>query len=357
MSGAGRQGLHGALLLAWTGRGPLATLLRPISWLYNVLVGTRRMLYTAGLLKCRHVPVPVIVVGNVIAGGAGKTPTVIALVGHLRARGLQVGIISRGYGRSTSGCVEVAANSRPQMVGDEPLLIHRATQAPVWVGDTRHAAATALLARHPQTQVLVCDDGLQHYALYRDLEVCVFDDRGIGNGWMLPAGPLREPWPRRALSQAGQRAERLLVLHTGGEKAFAGHVAQRSLAPFAVRRDGTHVPLEMLRAPNIKPLLALAGIARPASFFSMLRALQLPLAQTVALPDHYDFDSFSTRIHEGYTLICTEKDAAKLWQVAPDALAIPLVFTPEPAFFLALDDALAPVLTARLSSGYGHQTS
>jgi len=357
MPGAGRQGLHSALLHAWTGRGPLATMLWPVSWLYRLLVGARRLLYAAGLLKTQRVPVPVIVVGNVIIGGAGKTPTVIALVGHLRERGLQVGIISRGYGRTTSGCVEVLADSRPQAVGDEPLLIRRATHAPVWVGDTRHAAATALLARHPKTQVLVCDDGLQHYALYRDLEVCVFDDRGIGNGWMLPAGPLREPWPRQALASAGQRNDRLLVLHTGSQRAFSGHTAQRSLAPYAVRCDGTRVPLDTLRAPGQKPLLALAGIARPESFFGMLRALQLPLAQTIALPDHYDFDSLSRSIHEGYALICTEKDAAKLWQVAPDALAIPLVFSPEPAFFAALDDVLSQVLTARLSSGHGHQTS
>jgi len=357
MQGTGRQRLHSALLHAWTGHGPLATLLWPTSLLYRILVDTRRLLYAAGLLITQRVPVPVIVVGNVIAGGAGKTPTVIALVKHLRERGLQVGVISRGYGRTTSGNVEVVAESRPQAVGDEPLLIHRATHAPVWVGDTRHAAAMALLARHPQTQVLVCDDGLQHYSLYRDLEVCVFDDRGTGNGWLLPAGPLREPWPLRALSQAGQREDRLLVLHTGSQRAFAGHTAQRSLAPYAVRRDGTSVPLDTLRAPGPKPLLALAGIARPESFFGMLRALQLPLEQTVALPDHYDFDSLQRNIYEGYTLICTEKDAAKLWQIAPDALAIPLVFVPEPAFFSTLDDTLSQVLTARLSSGHGHQTS
>jgi len=357
MPATGRQGLHSALPRAWTGRGLLASLLWPASLLYRLLVGVRRLLYAVGLLTTQRVPVPVIVVGNVIAGGAGKTPTVISLVRHLRERGLRVGVISRGYGRNTTGNVEVLADSRPQAVGDEPLLIHRTTQAPVWVGDTRHAAATALLARHPQTQVLVCDDGLQHYGLYRDLEICVFDDRGIGNGWMLPAGPLREPWPRQALARAGQRDDRLLVLHTGSQPAFIGHTAQRGLAPYAVRRDGTRVPLDALRAPGPKPLLALAGIARPEAFFDMLRMLQLPLAQTIALSDHYDFDSLSRSIHEGYALICTEKDAAKLWQVAPDALAVPLVLTPEPAFFAALDDTLSQVLTAQLSSGHGHQTS
>jgi tetraacyldisaccharide 4'-kinase len=352
-----RQWLHHALLHAWTGHGLLAYLLWPTSLLYRVLTTLRRQFYALGILKTEHAPALVIVVGNVITGGAGKTPTVIALVRHLRERGLQVGVISRGYGRTTAGSIEVLADSLPQVVGDEPLLIHRATHAPVWVGDSRHAAAMALLARHPQTQILVCDDGLQHYGLYRDLEICVFDDRGIGNGWLLPAGPLREPWPRRALSQAGQRDDRLLVLHTGSDRAFAGFAAQRSLAPYAVGRDGTRVLLETLRAPGPKPLLALAGIARPQVFFGMLHALQLPLAQTLALPDHYDFDSSFLSIHGGYTLICTEKDAAKLWQVAPEVLAIPLVFEPEPAFFAALDGALAQAQAARLSSGHGHQTS
>jgi len=357
MSDALRPSLQSALVRAWTRRGVLASLLWPVSLIFWTLVGLRRQLYRWGLFKTQRVDALVIVVGNVIAGGAGKTPTVIALVQHLQAQQHQVGVISRGYGRQGNACIEVQADSRPQDAGDEPLLIRRATQAPVFVGRTRHEAARALLACYPQTRVILCDDGLQHYGLYRDVEICVFDDRGTGNGWLLPAGPLREPWPRHAVSRVGQRDDRLLVLHTGNRPAFAGFTAHRSLAPFAVGSDHTRIPLETLRAPGAKPLIAIAGIAQPESFFSMLRALGLPLAKTVALPDHYHFDSFFRTIGEGYRIICTEKDAEKLWPTAPDALAIPLVFRPDPAFFAALDTTIAERLPSKLSSAHGHKTT
>ena len=343
---------------AWTGRTWLACLLWPVSLVFQSLVGLRRRLYQHGILSTQRVDAITIVVGNVIAGGAGKTPTVMALVQHLQAQGLSVGVVSRGYGReNSSACVEVRNDARPEDVGDEPLLIQRSCQVPVFVGLTRFDAATALLARHPHTRIILCDDGLQHYGLYRDLEVCVFDDRGCGNGWHLPAGPLRESWPRRAVARVGQRPNCLLVLHTGSHPAFGGYTALRSLAPCAVGRDGQQVQLQALRAPGGKPLMALAGIAQPEVFFGMLRAIPLPLAKTLALPDHYAFDSDSIIFHGGYRLICTEKDAAKLWPLAPDALAVPLVFAPEAAFFLALDTALAPLLSAKLSSAHGHPTT
>jgi tetraacyldisaccharide 4'-kinase len=357
MGGTWRQTLQSALLRAWLTRGLLATLLFPISLIFRALAGARRQLYAWGLLKVQRVNALVIVVGNVVAGGAGKTPTVMALVQHLQAQGYVVGVISRGYGRTSTTCTEVMPDSSPHNIGDEPLLIRRTTQVPVFVGHTRIAAANALLERYPRTQIIVCDDGLQHYALHRDLEICVFDDRGCGNGWLLPAGPLREPWPRRALTLAGQGDDQLLVLHTGGHPAFAGFTAQRSLAPFAKCSDGTTIELRRLGQPGGKPLLALAGIAQPESFFSMLRAHGLELAKTFSLPDHYDFDSFSRSIYEGYSIICTEKDAAKLWPIAPDAWAIPLVFSPQPAFFKAVTGRVATLLRAKLSSSHGHKTT
>lgn len=357
MPGATRPALQSALLRAWTRRGLVASVLWPWSLLFGALGALRRQLYQWGLLTSRHVDALVIVVGNVVAGGAGKTPTVIALVQHLQAQHHRVGVISRGYGRQRSDCLEVLPHSAPEDVGDEPLLVRRSTDAPVFVGRSRHEAATALLAHYPDTQIIVCDDGLQHYGLYRDLEICVFDDRGCGNSWLLPAGPLREGWPRRAVPRAGQHPERLLVLHTGSRPAFAGYTAQRSLAPAGVRQDGTQVALTTLLAPAAPPLVAVAGIGQPESFFSMLRALGLPLAKTVALPDHYDFDSWSRNEYAGHTLICTEKDAAKLWPRAPDAVAIPLVLTAEPAFWAALDTHIASVLAAKLSSTHGHKTS
>ncbi|MGZ5194841.1 MAG: tetraacyldisaccharide 4'-kinase, partial [Ramlibacter sp.] len=184
-----------AVQRAWLRRGALAWLLLPASLLFGLVVTIRRAAYRLGWMRSERVPVPVIIVGNVVAGGSGKTPVVIALVRHLRARGIAVGVVSRGYGRRTAGCREVRATDAPEDTGDEPLLIARETGAPVFVAPRRADAARALLAAYPATRVIVGDDGLQHYAMARDVEICVFDERGIGNGWLLPAGPLREGWP------------------------------------------------------------------------------------------------------------------------------------------------------------------
>jgi tetraacyldisaccharide 4'-kinase len=322
---------------AWLRRGPLACLLWPLSLLYAALFAVRGWLYRLGWLRTERVPVPVIVVGNVIAGGAGKTPVVMAVVQHLQARGLTVGVVSRGYGRRTDDCREVLGDSDPQDVGDEPALIHHATKAPVFVARKRIDAARALLASHPATQVVVSDDGLQHLALGRDIEICVFDDRGIGNGWRLPAGPLREAWPRPCD----------LVLHSGARPAFAGgYAATRALAYDALTGGGQRVPLATLAG---RPLVALAAIARPEAFFDMLRARGLMLAETIALPDHFDFGSWQRPAATERTIVCTEKDAVKVWRKAPDALAVPLEFTPSAEFFSALD--------AKLSSLDGYQAA
>jgi tetraacyldisaccharide 4'-kinase len=168
---------------------------------------------------------------------------------------------------------------------------------------------------------------------------------------------LREPWPRHPVAQTGQSDDQLLVFHTGDHPAFAGFTARRSLAPFARRSDGKTIALDALGAPGMKPLLAVAGIALPESFFSMLRACQVPLVKTLALPDHYDFDSFLRNNYEGYSIICTEKDAAKLWSTAPDAWAVPLVFEPHPAFFDAVTARVTTHLSTKLSLTHGHKTT
>lgn len=347
MHEASQPAVQRILLQAWRQRGMLAWLLWPLSLLVGLLVRLRQGLYLSGFLARQRVPVPVIVVGNVVAGGAGKTPVVMALARHLQARGRHPGVISRGHGRHTRDCREVHADSPARDVGDEPALVKRSTQVPVVVATRRIDAARALLALHPQTDVLLCDDGLQHYALARDIEVCVFDDRGAGNGFLLPAGPLREPWPRPVD----------LVLHTGARPAFTGFASRRALARHAVRADGSQVALAALAQRSDQPLLALAAIAQPEAFFAMLRADGLPLARTLALPDHYDFDGWSRPTDQDYTLICTEKDAVKLWRRYPDALAVPLEFTPEPAFLAALDALLDMTPATPLSSTHGHTTS
>lgn len=315
----------------WQGRGPLHWALRPVSWVYQTLVGLRRALYRVGLLRAEHPGRPVVVVGNVIAGGAGKTPVVIALVRHLQARGLRPGVVSRGYGRSTTDCRAVAPNSPAHEVGDEPALIARSCGVPVFVAPRRITAARALRAAHPDTDLIVCDDGLQHLALARDLEVCIFNEEGVGNGLLLPAGPLREPWPRPVD----------FVLHAGRRPPDSdpaqAYGLQRRLAPYALRQDGTQILLQDLQG---LPLHAVAAVARPEAFFAMLQAQGLQLECIEALPDHYNFDSWQRTSDKRQTLVCTEKDAVKLWQRHPDALAVPLQLHIDPAFFAALDARL-----------------
>jgi tetraacyldisaccharide 4'-kinase len=328
-----------ALQRAWMRRGPLACALWPASIVFGALASIRRTAYRTGLLSRGAVRVPVVVVGNVVVGGAGKTPVVTALVEHLRSRGVVAGVVSRGHGRTAAGCREVQADSRARDVGDEPLLIARAARVPVFVAASRLEAARALLAAYPATQVIVSDDGLQHYGLQRDLEICVFDERGIGNGWLLPAGPLREPWPRNVD----------LVLRTGAPAGVDGFELRRRLAQQARRGDGTQAELAALRG---RPLVAVAGIARPESFFAMLREQGLQLAQTIELADHHAFDATPAGL-DGRELVCTEKDAVKLWPLRPDAWAVPLRVEVEPDFWTAFDR----LLDAKLSSGHGSQTT
>lgn len=311
----------------WLRRGPIASILWPLSWLYGGLTALRNLAYRLGLSPTHRLPALVIVVGNVVAGGAGKTPMTIALVKHLMAQGLRVGVISRGHGRQTRNTRAVTADSLPQDVGDEPLLIHQSTGAPVWVGALRAAAGLELLKAHPDVQVLVCDDGLQHLALARDIEICVMDERGVGNGWLLPAGPLRETWPRTVD----------LLVHTGSSTVTGGFQAHRQLADHALTCDDQEVPLACLKN---QPLQAVAGLARPEAFFEMLRQSGLQLSTTLALPDHHDYSDWQST-EPGRTWLCTEKDAAKLWPHEPTALAVPLQVSPESRFWEALDALVA----------------
>ena len=368
-----RSGVPARWQSIWAGRGWRARLLWPLSLLYGALAGVRRRRFISGASSVVRLPVPVIVVGNVVVGGAGKTPTVLAVLSHLRASGWRPGVVSRGYGRQGAGVFEVNPDTPAAEAGDEPLLIRRQAAVPVFVGRRRAEAARALLAAHPGVNVLVCDDGLQHLALGRDIAIAVFDDRGTGNGWLLPAGLLREPWPpaagnpfaphlvlqqRRSSDTAPVQPPLALPAH-----AAAFH-ASRRLADLAVDVLGRQCPLSAFHDTE---LTAVAGIARPEVFFEMLREQGLNPAATLALPDHAGADAFQALPRSASaTVLCTEKDAVKLFAVVagwpaserPAVWAVPLELQIEPDFFAEIDRLLnASAPGARLSSGDGFQTA
>ena len=336
----------------------LSFALLPFSWLFGALVTLRRWLYLVGFFEQQKLPIPVIVVGNVMVGGVGKTPITMALVHHLVTQGWAVGVLSRGYGRKASAAAQriqsVQQNSTAADVGDEPLLMARNCQVPVFVGPDRVAAGRALLAAHPHVQVLVCDDGLQHWALARDLELCVFDERGLGNGRLLPAGPLRESWPRpSSRTKSFKPASACWVIQTGGKPDAHSLAVQRRLADFAQQANGAQ---RSLQSWGNSPVQALAGIAKPEVFFAMLRDKGLTLSRTHALPDHADLQDLPADLFKA-DVLCTEKDAVKLWPKHPNTWAVPLITTLPAELLQALDLFLACADHTKLSSTHGQQTA
>ncbi len=301
--------LETTLTRAWQRRGALACALFPLSLLFRALSGLRALLFRAGILQSARLPVPVVVVGNIFIGGTGKTPLTIWLCGVLREAGFRPGVISRGHGSSGAAPREVTSASTPQEVGDEPLLISMRGRCPVVVGRVRADAGRTLLAAHPEVDIIISDDGLQHYALQRDVEIVLFDGRGAGNGWLLPAGPLREPASRRrdfTIVNAPVLTDALRAA-VGGQP-YRMQLEGAQAEPLA---GGQGVPLAQLAG---KRLVAAAGIGNPARFFAMLRAAGLTVDE-LALPDHHDFlDSPFAHVDADIILI-TEKDAVKCRQL------------------------------------------
>lgn len=283
----------------------------PISWLFGAIVFIRKYLYQQGWLSSYRLAAPVIVVGNINVGGTGKTPLVIWLAEQLRQEGFSPGIISRGYGGSLSQVTEVFANSNPEEVGDEPVLIAKRTHCPLFVGANRIAAGQALLQAHPQCNVIVSDDGLQHYALQRDVEIALVNSsQQFGNQLLLPAGPLREKISRL------QSVDAIVDSGDGATSAFyykedlQSPVFKMQLQGESFESlDGTQAKQPVSYFAD-KHLVAIAGIGNPDRFFNQLSSLGLQFERK-AFADHHAFVAKDLAQFSGKTIFMTEKDAVK----------------------------------------------
>jgi len=315
-------------------------LLYPLSLVFCVLAALRRGLHRAGFLPVRHLPVPVIVVGNLTVGGTGKTPLIIHLATSLRAHGMQPGIVSRGYRGAAKAVIAVTPQSSPAAVGDEPLLLARRSQCPVYVGRDRVAAAEALLAKHPACDVILADDGLQHYRLARDIEIAVFDERGTMNGWQLPAGPLREPVSRLARVDAiVQNGVAAVSPSATARRAFFARPPCSAVASPAPTFARPIFRMQLLgdsfyrldnaqlvcRAESFagQALHAVAGIGSPQRFFDHLQTLGMAFTAH-PFADHHAYQREELSF-AGDAILTTEKDAVKL---ASLALTLPVWVLP-----------------------------
>ena len=311
----------------WQSRTPGAALLYPAAVLFALVAAARRALYRVGLLKRERLSVPVIVIGNIMAGGTGKTPLVLWLCEWLRTKGYRPGIVTRGYGGTASTPARARVDSDPAQFGDEAVLLAARTACPVWCGRRRAVAARALLAAHPECSVIVSDDGLQHYALARDVEIAVVDAaRGHGNGWLLPAGPLREPRSRLEKVDA-------LVIH--GEGRLDTHANVRT---YRMRLRGETFYNLVHRARRVganhfrdKAVHAVAGIGSPERFFRHLQGLGMRFVEH-PYPDHYVYKADDLAYPGADAVVMTEKDAVKCVRFANERWwALPVDAEVDPA--------------------------
>lgn len=293
----------------WSGRNPLWRLFVPFSLLYAVLSAVNRLAYRLGLRTTYRARLPVVVVGNLTAGGSGKTPVVIWLTRYLKQLGYHPAVVSRGYGGHAAAYpLMVNEQTSPIESGDEPLLIFRRTGAPVIVAPKRVDAVKLALKQHPQIDVIISDDGLQHYALERDIEIVVVDgSRRFGNGWWLPAGPLRES--KRRLSEVDA------VIVNGGQALE--HELAMQLKPGPITRLNGGVLSEL---DHSRSMVAIAGIGHPPRFFNTLRSMGLDVLAEYPFADHcaYRHKDLQSLAQDNQLLIMTEKDAVKCLNFAED---------------------------------------
>lgn len=290
--------------------------LRPVSWLFGLLVAARRFLFRAGWLRSERIDVPVIVVGNIAVGGTGKTPLVLELTAILARAGLKPGIITRGYRRdSVRGearqIVHVTYPENGDIFSDEAALLANRSGVPVYAGASRVEVARALCKAHPEIDIIVSDDGLQHYRLQRDLELCVIDgSRGLGNGALLPAGPLRESSSRltevdAVVVNGGNMTAQLVAI----APAFSMVLAKEFFIPLS---GGESLTSEMWLAQfNGKEIAVIAGTGNPARFFTHVAGLGIEASKTLAFPDHHPFIEADLKAIDAEIILMTEKDAVK----------------------------------------------
>ena len=330
------------LFKAWSKPSVMAVFLYPFTLFSHCYLWFQFKSRQLGWQTVNHLPLPVLVVGNIMVGGTGKTPIVMHLAERLAELGWRVGVIARGHGVSLSTSTEVTPQSLASHVGDEALLLKIRLGVPVFAGRHRAQTAAHLLRTYPQTQIILSDDGLQHHALHHDIALCVFDDRGLGNGWLLPAGPLRETWPRHVATDVVQ-----IKIHTEKQPFEDSIPAHRQLAGFAVNGLGEKRPLEYWSELQVD---ALAAIAKPAAFFSALQNAGLKLLRQDAYPDHDALTDWHTAT--SLDVLCTEKDAVKLWPQHPQVWAVPLTCELPEVFWRQLMPHLH-----RLSLAHGQQTA
>ena len=324
------------LLRAWYAGHPLLALLRPLECLYRRVVERKRARFVAGEGTIYRAPVPVVVVGNITVGGTGKTPLILWLIEHCQRQGLRVGVVRRGYGaRPPQFPWRVRAEQSAEVAGDEPLLIVQRSGVPLMIDPDRSRAVQGLLASEP-LDLILSDDGLQHYRLARDLELVLIDNaRGLGNGRCLPAGPLREPVERLQSVDA--------VLYNGAASdPPAGFAFQLKPAALINLLSGERQPLDHF--PPGQAVHAVAGIGNPQRFFTTLETLHWqPIAHAFA--DHAPYSAEVLTFTPPLPMVMTEKDAVKCRGFAsPDWWYLTVDAAPSEAFVLWLDQQLQRLL-------------
>jgi tetraacyldisaccharide 4'-kinase len=354
--------LEAFLLREWQRVSGWQLFLQPVSWVFQLLVWVRRKAFASGILRSRRPDRPVIVIGNISVGGTGKTPLVLALVSFFQSRAKTPGILTRGYMPSSNpqvpaagSVIHVITQATPAdnpAFPDEAVLLGECSSAPVFAGANRLAVAATLLQRYPSTDVLICDDGLQHYALQRDIEIAVVDaSRGFGNGFCLPAGPLREPITRLACvdcivlngasndgqfqaktpEEAGRMKSLALQLSAINVPVFEMTYTDARMRQLGVGQANAPYlsPMAFCDLHQGKRIVAIAGIGNPQRFFTQLASLGVVLAGKLAFPDHHPFDISDLRSIDADIILMTEKDAVKcrmfaaldkrLWSMRIDA--------------------------------------